>query len=145
MIVVDTTVLVYAVGSDHPYREPSRALVEAISSGAVRATTTIEVVQEFAHVRARRREREDAVQLASAFADLLAPLAVAREAHLRAGLDLWRRHPELGCFDAVLAAVSQDIGTTAIVSADRAFATIHSVEHVVPDEAGVEALLSALT
>lgn len=142
MIVVDTTVLVYAVASDHPYREPSRALVEAISSGALRATTTVEVVQEFAHVRGRRRGRADAVQLASSFTDLLAPLVPTQEAQLRAGLDLWRQHPDIGCFDAVLAAVARDIGASTIVSADRAFATAGGVQHTIPDETGVATLLA---
>ena len=141
MIIVDTTVLVYAVGSDHPFRVPSRTLVEAVSTGAVRATTTIEVLQEFAHVRARRRGREDAVQLASSFADLLAPLVAVQEPQLRAGLELWRRHAEMGCFDAVLAAVALDVGASSIVSADRAFATVQGVDHTMPDEAGVAALL----
>jgi predicted nucleic acid-binding protein len=142
MIAIDTTVLVYAVGSDHPYRDPCRTLVEAISQGDVRATTTVEVVQEFAHVRARRRGRDDAVQLASSFADLLAPLTHARDTHLRAGLELWRRHSGIGCFDAVLVAVARELGASTIVSADRAFGTVQGVEHTIPDEAGVAALLA---
>jgi predicted nucleic acid-binding protein len=121
VIVVDTTVLVYAVGSDHPYRDPCRTLVEAISQGDVRATTTVEVVQEFAHVRARRRGRDDAVQLASSFADLLAPLTHVRDTHLR---------------------VARELGASTIVSADRAFGTVQGVEHTIPDEAGVAALLA---
>ncbi len=142
MIFVDTTVLVYAVGSQHPYRDPCRRLVGAISQGDVRATTTIEVIQEFAHVRARRRGREDAAQLASSYADLLAPLSHAGDAHLRAGLELWRRHREIGCFDAVLAAVARDLGASTIVSADRAFGNVQGVAHAVPDESGVAALLA---
>jgi predicted nucleic acid-binding protein len=35
LIVLDTTVLVYAKGQDHPLREPCRALVEAIAAGNV--------------------------------------------------------------------------------------------------------------
>lgn len=30
MIVLDTTILVYAVGTDHPHRGPTRALVELV-------------------------------------------------------------------------------------------------------------------
>nr|MBA2294907.1 VapC toxin family PIN domain ribonuclease [Actinomycetota bacterium] len=46
MIVLDTTVLVYAVGDDHQLREPARAIVAAVESGDVQATTTVEAVQE---------------------------------------------------------------------------------------------------
>jgi predicted nucleic acid-binding protein len=54
MIVLDTTVLVYAVGADHSLRRPCRDLVEAIAERRIEATTTVEVIQEFVHVRGRR-------------------------------------------------------------------------------------------
>ena len=56
VIVLDTTVLVYAVGDDHELREPARrVVVTAVESGTAQATTTVEAIQEFVHVRARRR------------------------------------------------------------------------------------------
>jgi hypothetical protein len=73
MIVLDTTVLVYAVGDDHTLREPARRIVEAVERGAVQATTTREAIQEFVHVRARRRTRADAAALGRAHASLLSP------------------------------------------------------------------------
>jgi predicted nucleic acid-binding protein len=140
MIVLDTTVLVYAVGAEHPLREPCRELVTAIGDGAVSATTTVEVVQELAHVRARRRERRDAIKVATDFARLLGPLLLVTEQHLHAGLDLWARHPRLGCFDAVLAAATISAGGT-LVSADKAFGRIRGLAHSVPDTKGVKRLL----
>ena len=64
MIVLDTTVLAYAVGEAHPLRDPCRRLLAAHAEGRIEATTTVEVIQEFAHIRARRRTRPDAVRLA---------------------------------------------------------------------------------
>jgi uncharacterized protein len=141
VIVLDTTVLVYAVGGDHLYREPSRALVDAISSGALQATTTVEVIQEFAHVRARRRGKADARRVAAAYVDLLAPLIATTEAHLRSGLELWARSKSLGAFDAVLAMLAVDLHAEALVSSDRAFGRVRDLTHVVPDERGLVALL----
>jgi predicted nucleic acid-binding protein len=91
VIVVDTTVLVYAVGAEHPLRDPCRALVEAVADGEVRVTTTVEVIQEFTHVRARRRSRADAVALARSYADLFAPLLPVGADELVAGLKLFER------------------------------------------------------
>jgi len=90
------------VGSEHVLREPCRALVVAIRSADVDATSTPEVIQEFAHARARRHGRSEAVALAREFAGLLSPLLVVQEEHLRPGLALYERHPGLGAFDAVL-------------------------------------------
>ena len=66
MILFDTTVLSYAVGVEHPLREPCRRLLRAHGDGHIEAATTIEVVQEFVHVRARRRSRADSVSVARA-------------------------------------------------------------------------------
>ena len=136
MIVLDTTVLVYAVGDDHRLRDPARAIVEAVEDGAVQATTTVEGIQEFVHVRARRRGRADAATLGRAYTVLLSPLLQPSEEHLVAGLRLFQREEALGAFDAVLAAVAIATDADALVSADRAFEDVRGLRWV--DLAGRE-------
>jgi len=130
MIVADTTILVYAVGGDHHLRDPARALLRLAQHGELALTTTIDVVQEFLHVRARRRPREDAVALANAYALGLAPLLRPDEADLEQALDLYLAHEQLGAFDAVLAAATRRRGW-ALASADEAF--VHVEDLVVLD------------
>jgi uncharacterized protein len=142
MIVLDTTVLVYAKGADHPLRDPCRRLIEAVADQRLAATTTVEVIQEFAHVRARRRGREDAAALGRDFAELLSPLLTVTEEHLRQGLGWYARSERLGAFDAVLAAAAASTGARAVVSADAAFGEIDAVAHIAPDAAGVRDLLA---
>lgn len=131
MILLDTTILVYAVGADHRLRAPCRGLLELVRDDAVRATTTVEVVQEFAHVRARRRSRTDAAERARQYGLGLAPLAFPEEEDLLGGLELFAATAELGCFDAVLA-------TTAIrrrwplASADRSFGQVRNLPWLDP-------------
>lgn len=127
MILLDTTVLVYAVGDAHPLREPAVALMAALRDGVLRAHTTPEVIQEFAHIRARRRGRDDAMRLATAYAELLSPLNVVSAQHLSAGLELWGATEAVGAFDAVLAAVAISLDAT-LVSADRGFAGVPGVK-----------------
>lgn len=115
MIVLDTTVLVYAKGAEHPLRDPCRDLVAAIADERIAATTTAEVIQEFVHVRARRRDRSDAAAL---------------------GRVTKGQHP-----GRHLAAVAASAGATALVSADPAFADLSDVVHVIPDAAGMVSLL----
>ncbi|MEX0659730.1 MAG: PIN domain-containing protein [Egibacteraceae bacterium] len=134
MILFDTTVLVYAVGAEHPLRQPCRDLIAALREGRLRASTTPEVLQEFAHVRARRRARSDAGALARDFGQLLRPLVVVDEDDLRDGLDLFERHDELGAFDAVLAAAALRRGARALVSADRSFGSVEALRYVDPSE-----------
>lgn len=141
MIVLDTTVLVYAVGDDHAFRQPCQQILRAVSDGDLLATTTIEVIQEFTHVRARRRGRADAAELARDYLELLSPLLIVEESDLREGLRLFGEASQLGSFDAVLIAAAHAAGADAIVSADAAFAEVPSVRHAVPDADGVTELL----
>lgn len=133
MILLDTTVLVYAVGDDHPLREQCRRIIEQVGAGTIAASTTVEVIQEFAHVRARRRGRADASAISRRFIDLLSPLVQPEESDLVRGLELFEHHDALGSFDAVLAAVvlGRD-HLSALMSADRAFSAIPGLNHLDP-------------
>ena len=130
MIVLDTAVLAYAVGIEHPLREPSREVVRAVANGGVVATTSAAVIQEFAHVRARRRGRADARARAGEFAELLAPLLPTLADDVAPALKLFERHAELDAFDAFLATAALAHGAEALVSADRAFAGIRGLRFV---------------
>lgn len=118
MILLDTTVLVYAVGAAHPLRAPARTLLGDVADGTVRASTTVEVLQEFTHVRARRRDRSDAAVLARDLATALSPLTTVTVDDLLAGLTMFKWHNGIGAFDAVLVAATQRCGAR-LVTADR--------------------------
>lgn len=143
MIVLDTTVLVYAKGADHKLRDPCRDLIAAVADGLIQATTSPEVIQEFVHVRARRRDRHEAATLGRDYAELLSPLLHVTREDLRQGLSLFEQIDRLGAFDAVLAATTAAADAAALVSADGAFADVPDLPHVAPDAAGVASLLSA--
>jgi predicted nucleic acid-binding protein len=129
VIILDTTVLVYAVGADHPLRAPSRAIVEAVGDRRLRATTTPEVVQELLHVRARRSPREHAAALARDFGILLSPLVSAGDDDLAEGLDIFAAASQLGAFNSLLAGVARRRGAV-LVSADQAFAEVPDLDVV---------------
>ncbi len=140
MILVDTTVLSYAVGAEHPLREPCRRLFLAHADGRIEATTTIEVIQEFTHVRARRRSRPDAVTLARHYMAALS-LLVTRAEDLDLALTLFERQAALGAFDSMLAAVALNQRLEALVSADRAFGEVPDLRWVDPATATLDQLI----
>jgi predicted nucleic acid-binding protein len=130
VIVLDTTVLVYAVADDHRHRDPARSIVEAVEDGRIQATTTVEAIQELVHVRARRRDRADAAALGRAYLALLSPLLHPSDEDLVAGLRLFEREDSLGAVVAVLAASAIAAGADALVSADRSFAGVRGLRWV---------------
>ena len=131
MILLDTTILVYATGADHPLRRPCRSLLELVRDDVVRATTTVEVIQEFAHVRGRRRPRSDAARRAKEYALGLSPLVRPDEDDLFEGLGLFETSRDVGPFDAVLGAVATR-RRWSLASADRSFGQIRSLNWLDP-------------
>jgi len=142
VIVLDTTVLLYAVGGDHPLADPCKHLIAAIGAGRVAATTTPEVIQEFLHVRSRRRTRSDAAALGRTYAELLAPLLVIDGPALAAGVRLFERSKRLGAFDAILAAATIGAGADAIVSTGAGFDEIRSLTWWSPSSRELQRLFS---
>jgi predicted nucleic acid-binding protein len=133
VIVLDTTILVYAVGDEHPLRDPCRAIIDAIGDTELAATTTVEVLQEFVHVRARRRGRVEAVARARAYGGMLAPLLQPSADDLDAAWMLYTDNKRLGAFDAVLAASARNAAhVTGLMSADGAFAAVADLGYVDP-------------
>jgi predicted nucleic acid-binding protein len=141
LIVLDTTVLIYAAGVEHPLKAPCERALEAVATGAIRATTVAGVLQEFASVWARRRPRKDASARALDYLAMLVPLPRVDEEDLEAGLRLYERHTNLGSFDAVLAAVALNRDADALVSADRAFDSVRGLRYVDPATPELDRLL----
>jgi predicted nucleic acid-binding protein len=141
-MLLDTTVLAYAIGEDHPLRDPCRTIIDAVGDGRMVATTTVEVIQELVHVHSRRGRRPSAIRHGRDFIRLLAPLRTAETEDLEAGLMLLSSHPSLGVFDAVLAAVAMRPDPCVLVSADRAFRSVPGLRHIDPgDSRALAALL----
>ena len=136
MYVLDTNVFVYAVGQPHRLRNPAQALLRAADVDRVSISTTPYVVQEFAHVYAARRPREEADQLARDVARTAAPLVTAIERDVPIALELFAEHPRLDAFDCLLAAVVMREGAEGLISADRGFSTVAGLRWV--DLAGLD-------
>jgi uncharacterized protein len=141
VILVDTSVLVYAVGDDHRLQTPSRRLVELVAEGTIRASTTVEAVQEFVHVRGRRRSRRDAATYGRAYATLFAPLVEPTPVDLVRGLSLFEQHERVGAFDAVLAATAERVSGGVLVSGGRGFPGVDGLRVLDPADDGFEELL----
>lgn len=51
--VFDTTIFVYAIGREHPYRDPCRAILDQAKRRPVEGGASALVIQEFAHILLR--------------------------------------------------------------------------------------------
>lgn len=128
----DTAVFVYAVGAEHPYRDPCRDIVARAAGGLLRGEASVDLVQEFLHQRERRlRDRGAAAREARDVASLcrlheLQPLDVPL------ALTLYSRHERLSARDAFLAALALNRGIDVVLSPDRGFDGLAGLERIDP-------------
>jgi uncharacterized protein len=134
-VLLDSAIFIYAVGTEHPLREPCRRLVDALGRDLVLGEASVEAVQEFLHQRVRRTgDRAGAVRLARHVAGLC-PLHDVTVGDLRTALELFGQHERLHVRDALHAATALNRGIPLIVSPDPGFDGLAHLRRVEPAEA----------
>lgn len=138
----DTSVFVYALGAEHPYRDPCREIIRRATEGDLEGEGSADLLQELAHQRLRRtRDRASAARAARNVA-MLAWWHPVEPNDVQRGLDLFERHPDLDSRDAVFAALAINRGIDAILATDRAFDEVDGLERIDPaDERAVASLV----
>lgn len=131
----DTAVFVYALGSEHPYREPCRSILREAQRGTLDGEASLELVHEFAYVRLRQSgDRGDAARWARTVAHVCRMHAV-EQADIDRALILWCEHERLAVRDAIFAATALNRGIDAILSPDQDFDDIPGLQRIDPADA----------
>jgi len=130
-VFIDSNVVVYAAGRDHPLRAPCIEIL-ALAASTNSFITSAEVLQEILNIYNRRGElslgRLLLREFDAAFNARIEP--VTREDVLRAAeFDL---PPALQARDRVHLAVMERLGVTCIVSADSAYDAAPGIERLDP-------------
>ena len=127
MKLLDTNVVIYAIGGPHSYRGPCRRLFQDISGGNDDYLIDVELLQEVLYVYSYRAERAQALQvfdrLLGIFPD---PLPIGREEAVKAR-ELLGKYGHLSPRDAVHLAVALTLGLEGVVTADRGMAQVTEV------------------
>jgi uncharacterized protein len=119
MIFVDTNVIMYAVGGEHPLREEARAFFEEALIQRRTLVTSAEVLQELLHVYlpVRRMGTLDAaLALVTATTASIWPV---EEGDARLARELADAHPGLGARDLLHLASCLRRNATGIMTFDR--------------------------
>lgn len=129
--LIDANVFLYALGAEHPYREPCRGLLARLARGEIDGEISVEILQEVVHVL-RRRSQSSATDRARTIISSGMTLHGFEPADLTLALTLLDEHPGLGARDAVHAATALNRELELIVSTDRAFDRIPGLERIDP-------------
>jgi predicted nucleic acid-binding protein len=131
-VFVDTAVIMYAAGTEHPLRDPSRRILEMVESGKLAGVTSTQVIQEIAHRFMSIDRRDIAERLSASALDLFAPVLPISHAVTHRLPELIARYPGLAVRDLIHVATCQHEGITEIVSPDRGFDSVVGLRRVDP-------------
>jgi len=132
VILIDSNILMYAAGAEHPHKAPSVALLEGVASGEIHASISVEVLQEVLHRYRAINRWEDGrrvYDLARQIFPGAIPISVAMLDRAR---DILDTTPGIMARDAVHAAVVLIEQMDAICSYDRDFDRIAGIRRLEP-------------
>jgi uncharacterized protein len=138
----DTGVFIYALGGEHRYREPCRAILRDVRGGRLAGEASVELIREFTYVRTRSVPRQTAVTDARDIA-ATARLQIVERSDIERALDLWCQHERLDMRDAIFAAQALNRGIDAILSPDQGFDGIPDLQRIDPADRDAVASLTA--
>jgi len=126
-VFVDTNVFVYAVGREHPLREPAQRLLRDRFERRVAMATSAEVLQELLHAYLPVG-RLDTLDAALRLAADLTTIWPIDESDVRAARDLATSRPGLGARDLLHLAVCRRYGVDELLSFDRGLVAAFAVK-----------------
>lgn len=132
MILIDSNILMYAAGTDHPNKKPSIDFLEQATKGAIDAIVDAEVLQEILH-RYRSIQRwadgQRVYDLSRRIFPIVIPITADIVDRARGLLD---EFDQLKARDALHAAVVLTQDLDAICSYDHDFDQIETLERIEP-------------
>jgi uncharacterized protein len=129
---VDTSVIMFAAGAEHPRRAGCRAVLAAVAAGRLDAVISAEVVQEILH-RFSRSDREVGSRMAHAAIGLFAPVVALDHPAIAEAVRRYSFSPLLAR-DLVHVATCQVLGIEEIISVDADFDAVEGLRRIDPDE-----------
>jgi predicted nucleic acid-binding protein len=137
-VFVDSAVLMFAAGREHPLRAPSLRFLDQVADGSIQAITSVEVVQEILHRYISLRRPDLARIVAQDAQDMFAPVVPITHALMRRVPMLADKYPRLQARDLVHVATCIHEGVTEIVSPDKAFDQVSELRRIDPTEFAID-------
>lgn len=130
-VYLDANVFLYAIGADSPYREPCRAVLDAMRRDAIAGETSVATLEEVVHHRRRRGDSGAFARGRDVAAICHAVHAVDRDLVL-AALDVTEGHVRLDTADAIHVATARAHGLASIMSGDHDFDGVEGIDRIDP-------------
>ncbi len=127
MIFIDTNVIMYAAGREHPYKSPCLNVIKNILMGEITAVTDVEALQEILYRYWHIGELSKGIQLFNDFMETVPTVLDVRKQDILRARDLLKKYPRITPRDAVHGAVMLNHKIRSIISADTDFDRIEGI------------------
>jgi predicted nucleic acid-binding protein len=135
---VDSNVIMYAVGAEHPYRCPCLDALDRIIRESLPAIVSSEIHQEILHRYLSLGLPQMAQQVSAQLETIIPTTLPVTLADIRRVRQLAERYPALRARDLLHAAVMLENGLSHILSTDRHFDQVSEIERIDPRGFGSE-------
>lgn len=129
---IDSNILMYAIGKEHPYKQSCVATLKLIETEAVRVVTNVEVLQEVLHRYYSLGRPRVAATAFSSLRKLCEEILPVFEADLVLAHHLLHESPQIRVRDAIHAATMQNNGLSQIISTDKHFDAVKGISRIDP-------------
>jgi predicted nucleic acid-binding protein len=123
----------YAIGSQHPLRDPCRSILEEIKNGSVQVVTNTEVLQEILYRFYSLKRYEQAEIAYHALVGMCLEILPVTRKDMDLALSLLKEYKLITTRDAVHAATMINQEIEELISTDSHFDLIQEIKRVKPD------------
>lgn len=132
LIFLDANIIMYALGKEHPLRNPCRKYLKKIKKGEITVVTNTEVLQEILHryfsIRMSTMAEEAYIAMKT-FCREIYPVTLNE---VEKALALLKESPSINPRDAIHAATMFNNGIEKILSTDPHFDVVQGIERIAP-------------
>jgi hypothetical protein len=132
VIFLDANIIMYAIGKEHPLRNPCRKILEQIKNGTIEVVSCTEVIQEILYRYFSLKMPEIAKEASLAVKTICSQIYPVTIEETGLALELLLNNPSIGTRDAIHAATMMNHGINRILSTDSHFDSIAGIERVQP-------------
>lgn len=131
-LFVDANVFMYLAGSDPVLRKRCRGALRAADEEGIALVSSAEVLQEILHRYSAIDRHDDIRTVYDSVTAICSDIVPITEQETARALELLLQHPDLPARDALHAATMETTGIRRILSADRHFDRLETVDRVDP-------------
>jgi len=131
-VFLDTNIIMYALGKEHPLKAPCRRYLEKIKDGELLVVSNTEVLQEILHLYFSIRMPDVAEAALDAFKTFCREIYPIRLSEIEKAYTLLKEFPSISARDAIHAATMLNNRIEKILSVDPHFDAIRGIKRIGP-------------